>query len=436
MTLLHTTESVCPICRVDIPAEVVREHGAVYMVKTCPEHGETRTKIAARAWYYQGLHELYDKLMPPDFERRRQCRSYALFVTSRCNLNCPICFTDANDTRHVRELSLEQIERLLDEVRGQGKLVRLSGGEPTLRPDLPRIVELIERSGNASGLFTNGLRLEHPALLRELHRRGLRWVVMWIDSLEHEEVNETIRGRPLLAVKRRALESIRRSGVPFVLYHVKVRGVNDDDTVDVWRYALDNRFVRALWVKGYAHLGKKQLSRDNEFLMDELVAEVARTTGSFTMEDIYCFQKLSQIASAVTCTPWCYYGQNIIVPRRQGRRLELARLAPLLDDFERRHDADGLDAAVRWLYPRLALRLARVAPVVLGQALRKRINRPGTFFDPIALLPGHMLLIISSFYDAHNYDRTQMFRQCANGAFHLGPGNHIPLCEQSVRCFG
>lgn len=436
MTLLHETESVCPTCRGDIKATVVREYGSVYIVKSCAEHGEFRTKIAQRAWYYQGLHDFYNKLMPPDFERQRQCRSYALFVTSRCNLNCPICFTDANVTHHVEELSLDAISRLLDEIRGQGKLVRLSGGEPTLHPDLPRIVELIERSGNASGLFTNGLQLDRPELLEELRLRGLRWVVMWIDSLHREEVNLTVRGRPLIEAKRRALASIRRARIPFLLYHVKVKGVNDPDTADLWRFALESDFVRAFWIKGYAHLGKKQLSRENEFLVDDLLAEVAQVTGAFTLEDIYCYQKLCHIASAVTRTPWCYYGQNMIVPRRQGRRLELARLSDLLDKFERRHDETSLEAALRYLYPRLTLRLARVAPVLLAQAARKRLTPPGTFFDPSAALPGHMLLIISTFYDAHNYDRRQMFRQCPNGAFHLGPGKNIPLCEQNVRCFG
>jgi len=418
-----------------VDAAVVREYGSVYMVKSCPEHGEFRVKIANKAWYYQGLHDFYNRLMPADFDRRRRCRSYAFFVTSRCNLNCPICFTDANATRHVEEMPLTRVATLLEQVQGQGKLIRLSGGEPTLHPDLPRIVEMVERSGNASGVFTNGLVLQEMGLLHELRRRGLRWVVMWVDSLTREEVNLVVRGRPLLEPKRVALQNIRCSRIPFLLYHVKVKGVNDEDTGDLWRYALDNDFVRAVWFKGYAHLGKKQLSRDNEYVMDELVEELARVTGAFTLEDIYCYQKLCHIASAVTQTPSCYYGQNIVVPRRPGRRLELARLAGLLDEFERRHDT-GLDVAMRFLLPRLTVSLARHAPILLLQSLRKRLTVPGAFFDPTAALPGHMLMIISSFYDAHNYDRLQMMRQCSNGAFHLGPGNNIPLCEQSVRCFG
>ena len=79
-------------------------------------------------------------------------------VTSRCNLRCPHCLAAGHP---VPEPTLAQLEQLLQSFPGgPGGLVQLGGGEPTLRDDLPQVVQAARQAGfRYVQLNTNGLRL-------------------------------------------------------------------------------------------------------------------------------------------------------------------------------------------------------------------------------------------------------------------------------------
>ena len=156
--ILHETESLCPVCLKKIPARYERIDGKAYMVKDCPEHGHFKVLFWRDAdmyvnWMRQGIHApAKDRGRPEehgcpydcglcDAHHSGTCTSI-LEITYRCNMQCRICFADANAERF--DPDKEQIRRMFRTALGANKYcsVQLSGGEPTVRDDLPELVRM------------------------------------------------------------------------------------------------------------------------------------------------------------------------------------------------------------------------------------------------------------------------------------------------------
>lgn len=113
-----------------------------------------------------------------------------LALTYRCNNRCLHCYNEAS--RAKNEYSKEQWFRVLDKVWEIGiPHVVFTGGEPTLRPDLPELVAHAEQLGMISGLNTNGRKLADAAYVRELAEAGLDHVQITLESHDpaiHERI--------------------------------------------------------------------------------------------------------------------------------------------------------------------------------------------------------------------------------------------------------
>lgn len=174
---------------------------------------------------------------------RRPLRQLRISVTDRCNFRCTYCMPKAVYGANHRflprsdVLSFEEIERLTRILCGLGvEKVRLTGGEPTLRRDLPH---LVGRLAGVAGLreinmTTNGSRLS--ALARPLKSAGLTRVTVSLDSLDDstfQAMNEV--GFPVGRVLD-GIEAARGAGFDNVKVNTVVkRGVNDQGIVDIAR---------------------------------------------------------------------------------------------------------------------------------------------------------------------------------------------------------
>lgn len=163
-------------------------------------------------------------------------------VTNRCNMDCPVCFSDANHPAHDVPFAevRRRLERLL-EVTGAPIPIQISGGEPTVRKDLPEIVALARSLGYRNiELITNGIRAsQRPELVSELKDRGLTAVYLQFDGLRRETYL-AIRGQDMGEVRERAVAATRRAGLCCTLAAAVTRGVNDDELGDVVRFGIDN----------------------------------------------------------------------------------------------------------------------------------------------------------------------------------------------------
>ena len=250
------TKSVCPVCLRVLDAVKIERDDGIYMEKSCPEHGDFSALIwegdasSYLAWDRENVAveppvdgKKPEKGCPYDCglctEHLRKGCCVLLELTSRCNLGCPVCFASAGE-RESREPDLEEIGKQYDYLMAHGGPfnIQLSGGEPTVRDDLPEIIRLGGEKGlTFFQLNTNGIRLaEEQGYAERLKKAGLDTVFLQFDGL-NDEVYRTLRGRALLDIKLRAVENCIRAGLGTVLVPVIAAGVNEDQVGDIIRYA-------------------------------------------------------------------------------------------------------------------------------------------------------------------------------------------------------
>mgnify|MGYP001773227333 FL=1 len=165
----------------------------------------------------------------------RHIRYLRISLTDRCNLRCVYCMPEKMVFLPREELltdeELIRLARLFAEL-GFDK-IRLTGGEPTVRPNL---VELVARMAALPGIreismTTNGLRLK--ALAEPLARAGLKRVNVSLDTLDPEKFRRITRWGRLEDVWEGILAAEAAGLTPIKLNAVVVRGYNDQDLVDL-----------------------------------------------------------------------------------------------------------------------------------------------------------------------------------------------------------
>jgi hypothetical protein len=268
------TESLCPTCLRRVPARRVARGDEVHLVKRCPNHGEVSCVLWRGAPSYEewGAARRRLRTLPPAgaggedcpfscglcAEHRQPTCCALVEVTGRCNLRCPTCFAAAggDSADPSAEAILRQIEATL--ARGGPSNVQLSGGEPTLRDDLPEIVA----RGIALGvpffqLNTNGIRLARDAdYAQRLAEAGLGCVFLQYDGLD-DAVHQRIRGAPLAATKERAIERCAEVGLGVVLVPTLIPGVNTHAIGAIVRHAVAHApTVRGVHFQPVSYFGR------------------------------------------------------------------------------------------------------------------------------------------------------------------------------------
>jgi uncharacterized radical SAM superfamily Fe-S cluster-containing enzyme len=273
---LKDTQSVCPVCLKTIPARKVCREDGVYLEKTCPEHGD----FSALIWEGDAVsyadwnrfpgtkagHAVQTEKKdgcPRDCglceEHRQQICCVLLEVTSRCNLKCPVCFAAAGEETG-RDLPLAVIARQYDRLMEAGGPfnIQLSGGEPTMRDDLPEIIRMGREKGfSFFQLNTNGIRLaQEDGYAGRLKEAGLNCVFLQFDGVT-EKPYEILRGRPLLEIKKKAIRNCTAAGLGVVLVPVVAPGVNDDQLGEILTFAFANLpYVRGVHFQPVSYFGR------------------------------------------------------------------------------------------------------------------------------------------------------------------------------------
>jgi len=265
--LLQETQSVCPHCLDVVDARIVARDGIVFMEKECPEHGEFSTRLSPDVAHYSWMNGFAFPLVKPLTGKQSLkgcpedcglCKSHLrhptlveIELTERCNLRCPVCFMAAESVQAAAPPGpdlkhLEGIYRSIMETTGPHTSIQLTGGEPTIRPDLPEIVRLGKRVGFSSiELNSNGVKIaQDPEYVKALARAGISGVFLQFDGVT-AGVYRAIRGADLLATKLQAIESCRQAGVQVVLAMTIIKGVNEHQVGDVLEFALQHRDVIA-----------------------------------------------------------------------------------------------------------------------------------------------------------------------------------------------
>lgn len=118
-------------------------------------------------------------------------------LTYRCQHRCPFCYADSpRRGAEVREMTTEGVCRVIDRIYDEAKVptVSFTGGEPTLRDDLPDLIRYAKSRGMRTNLITNGYRLADEALARKLVASGLDSAQVSVEgptALTHDAVTGT-----------------------------------------------------------------------------------------------------------------------------------------------------------------------------------------------------------------------------------------------------
>lgn len=432
--VLAETESVCPECLARIPARRVARGDDVYLEKTCPRHGDFSAVVwrgapAYGSWVRPKTPGCPEKPFtavaagcPFDCglcsDHRQQTCCVLFEVTQRCDLRCPVCFAAAGAGPGA-DPDLATIagwyRRLLD--AGGPFNIQLSGGEPCLRDDLPEIIALGRSLGfTFFQVNTNGLRLgRDAAYLRRLVEAGLNTVFLQFDGTR-DEIYTALRGRPLLAEKRAAVERCAAQGLGIVLVPTVVPGVNADDLGGIISFALQHApAVRGVNLQPISYFGRypqAPADADRITLPEVMRAIEAQTGGTIRAENL-----TPTGAKHARCA---FHGNFVQMPG--GRLVPLTRHAPA------QRCCDGPGSAAR---SREFIALHWSAPASEGEPPAAPGSGLGEWETLLARAQTHGFYISAAvFQDAWTLE-LEALRECSLHV--LSPdGRLIPFCAYNL----
>ena len=270
--------SFCPTCHDEDPsrplADVERLSGwlsvrddTVWLERACRRHGWIRTMYDENPEILSYLEEWTapTKIHMPDepgnFRPVPEAFAYGLpevhsqhtcillqDITDHCNLKCPTCFASSSPqlaaAAPLAEV-LANIDTRLSRERGHLDVLMLSGGEPTLYPELAELLEEVTaRPITRIMVNTNGLTLSRDDELLDLLARHRERVEVYLQyDGESEHASRHHRGGDLRAMKDRAIERLTGAGIFVTLTMTAALGINDDEIGHVVNRALDTPYI-------------------------------------------------------------------------------------------------------------------------------------------------------------------------------------------------
>ena len=271
-SLPYATKSICPVCLLEektvkvIDATVFEHKGQILFKKKCSQHGEFEDlywsdaamfKRVMRYWYRSiGLENPRTQTIHDCPRDCGQCNDHLahtalglIDVTNRCNLSCPICFANAEQSESIYEPKPDDVLEMLKNLRANlpapCPAVQFAGGEPSLSDNLPQYVKWAEELGFRHIMVaTNGIRIaKNPEYLQHLVDAGLKTLYLQFDGIS-EEPYMIARNRDLREIKNKALDSARAASLDgVILVPTIVKGVNDQELGGIIQYGLDNRDI-------------------------------------------------------------------------------------------------------------------------------------------------------------------------------------------------
>lgn len=303
------TTSLCETCLELVPAKILISGNDVFYEKRCPEHGVRKTLVSSDAAYYQA--EL-SFLKPGDRPLRLQTRTEhgcpfdcglcpdheqhtclaIIEVNEACNMTCPVCFAGSSQASNGHR-DLQTIGRMMDvlvDSEGEPDLLQLSGGEPTIHPDILAIIDMSrERPIRHLMINTNGLRIAtDPAFVEALsaRKKGLE-IYLQFDSLKAGALKE-LRGGDVLRMREKSLAALEAAGISTTLVCTVKKGVNDDEMAAIIDFALGFSCVRGVTFQPIQDTGRNESFEptDHRVTLADIRRRIVEDSGVFGERDV------------------------------------------------------------------------------------------------------------------------------------------------------
>ncbi|MEM7814833.1 MAG: radical SAM protein [Candidatus Aenigmatarchaeota archaeon] len=327
-TLLKNTKSLCPECLEMLDAKIFENSGKVYIIKKCPKHGIFEDLYFGdygmykrfESWAHDGKrieNPAVDKADPVCPKDCGMCKLHAshtalanIVVTNRCDLACWYCFFYAKAMGYVYEPSLEQIREMMRNLRAERPVppnaLQLTGGEPTLHPQILEILEAARDEGfEHVQLNTNGIRIANDAAFaRAVRERGVNTLYLSMDGVTAKTNPKNFWEVP------KVIENCRQTGMGIVFVPTVINTVNDHEVGAVLKYALKNAdVVRGVNYQPVSLVGRitKADVRKYRITIPDVIERIsAQTNGMVAKEDFYpvpTVGAITRFVEAVTGKP-------------------------------------------------------------------------------------------------------------------------------------
>jgi len=447
-----------------LEAEIYEDNGQVKIRKECPEHGkfddiywsDYPMYLSAQRFEYIG-----DGLSNPKTKREKGCpfdcgicnehKSHTVLaiidVTNRCNLRCPICFANAAVSGYVYEPTTEQIKKIINNFRANKPApppgLQFSGGEPTIREDLPELVRYADKAGfRHIEINTNGIRLANSIdYCQELKDAGANAIYLQFDGVTSEPYKIT-RGVDLLDQKLKVIENCRKIGYDaVVLVPTVVRGINDHQLGDIIKFALKNKdVIRCVNFQPVSLAGRIDYEKRKEMRItnSECIKLIEKQTeGKIKAEDFYPVPVVTPLSKAIgalknhryaefTAHPHCGMATYVLVEDDKitpiTRNADIEKFTKSMDDVYRKTMAGNRTRA--------KLQMIKSLRHIKGGMLRKLIPpilKTGSY-GSLADLHYKMVMIgMMHFMDLYNFDLERLQRCVIH--YGLPDGKIIPFCS-------
>ena len=446
--LVKTTQSLCPTCLEKIEAKVLERHGQIWMDKQCPDHGRFSALLNSDARHYYVADPRVEALgsccgpsgcgprHAGDQLANHSC-NMLIEITQRCNLTCPTCYADSSPQRDEM-MSMDAFRDLLDDLLRKGKgdadLVQLSGGEPTIHPNMFEMIEYaLERGVRQVYINTNGIKLARPEFAKRLAGFGRRVsVYLQFDGVKRSALR-ILRGREdLVDTKQAALKLCDEFGVNTVPVMTLTPGVNDDQLGELLALAHSHpRAVRKVMIQPAMYSGRYDNPRlvHRMTLGDVAEAIAQQTDGTFVADDFSpipcsdpnCFSMALALRTDSGFLPVSRY-----FPRydRWGDAENKDLIASITDTFDSVAD---MNEAMQWAFSSGALAALDEASV---DALLDRVQTWQQQRSSDDEWQGLFAIGIKPFMDAYTYDQDRIDKCCVH--IIAKDGMPVSFCEYNA----
>ena len=318
---LWETVSVCPVCQKRVKSFYIQRGQDVYMEKTCSDHGQFVTLVWRGLPEISNWHGSWDPSMSMESDlgcpdNCGLCDSHRVEtccviweVTDRCNLSCPFCFASPSGKKD------KTFDELLYELKSMSekgiRFLHLSGGEPTVRPDLEKLIKAaVELGFEYIQLNTNGIRLAaEPEYVKRLADAGLSCVFLQFDGVS-DDVYCRLRGRELFEEKQKAISACDDAVIGVILVPTIVYGINDTQIGDIMRFATEHMpAVKGIHFQPVTYTGRFPDGEKPRFTLPELVNAIEEQSGGLV--------KSSWLKPSSSDSPLCGFHAEL---RRDGAR--------------------------------------------------------------------------------------------------------------------
>jgi uncharacterized radical SAM superfamily Fe-S cluster-containing enzyme len=310
--ILRYVNAFCPRCHEQgqelaavrrLSGRLVERDDRVWLERGCPEHGlictmyDENAEILTYLEQWTAPTKRHTPDTPGNFEPapagylrglgEMQTQHTCILlqdIAETCNLRCPTCFTDSGPSGNVVPIQdiLSNVDQRLERENGRLDVLMLSGGEPTLHTQLPRLMaELADRPITRILINTNGIRIARDdALLDLLTEHRLRAeLYLQFDGLSAESSRHH-RGADLRRHKALALERLAEREIFSTLVMTAAMGVNDDEIGDVVKVALETPYVGGVCVQPQFSSGRSgAVDPDDRLTHTGVLARLPEQTG-------------------------------------------------------------------------------------------------------------------------------------------------------------